>query len=42
LQAVNNGYSFKTESVKIGIGMLDGETVDGASVNLPLKTMTMV
>ena len=39
LQAVNNGYSFKTESVKIGVGMLDGETVDGASVNLPLKTM---
>jgi DNA double-strand break repair helicase HerA and related ATPase len=39
LQAVNNGYTFKSESVKIGIGMLDGTAVNGASINLPLKTM---
>jgi hypothetical protein len=39
LQAVTNGYSFKSESVKIGIGVLDGTAVPGASVNLPLKTM---
>jgi uncharacterized protein len=39
LQAVNNGYTFKTESLKFGIGMLDGVTVPGATINLPLKTM---
>jgi DNA helicase HerA-like ATPase len=39
LQAVQAGYSFKSESVKIGIGMLDGQAVDGAIINLPLKTM---
>ena len=39
LQAVNNGYTFKTESVKIGVGMLDGVAIEGAVVNLPLKTM---
>ncbi|MES1222332.1 MAG: helicase HerA-like domain-containing protein, partial [Bacteroidota bacterium] len=39
LQAVQAGYTFKSESVKIGIGMLDGQAVDGAVVNLPLKTM---
>jgi uncharacterized protein len=39
LQAVNNGYTFKTESVKIGVGMLDGTAIEGAVVNLPLKTM---
>jgi len=39
LTSIKNGYSFKTESVKIGIGMLDGKPVAGADVNLPLKTM---
>jgi len=39
LQAVKNGYTFKSESVKIGIGMLDGQAVSGADINLPLKTM---
>ena len=39
VQAISTGYSFKTEAVKIGIGMLDGAAVDGAVVNLPLKTM---
>src|SRR5450432_4221828 len=39
LTAVKNGYSFKSESVKIGIGMFDGKTVTGADINLPLKTM---
>lgn len=39
LQAVQNGYSFKNEAVKIGIAMLGGEAVEGANVNLPLKTM---
>src|SRR5580765_6474851 len=39
LSAVKTGYSFKTESVKIGIGMLNGKPVTGADINLPLKTM---
>lgn len=39
LKAVNEGYSFKGEAVKIGCGVLDGEVVTGADVFLPLKTM---
>ncbi len=39
LASVNNGYTFKSESVQIGIGMLDGKAVPGAAINLPLKTM---
>src|ERR1700740_342238 len=39
LQAINAGYTFKGESIKMGAGMLDGTPVDGCSVNLPLKTM---
>ena len=39
LSAVKTGYTFKSESVKIGIGMLDGKAVSGADINLPLKTM---
>ena len=39
LQAIEKGYSFKGESVRIGAGMLDGDVVEGAAVNLPLKTM---
>ncbi len=39
LQAVNNGYTFTSESVKIGVGMLDGAAISGAAINLPLKTM---
>src|SRR5450755_1478683 len=39
LNAVQAGYTFKSESVKIGIGMLAGKTVPGAGINLPLKTM---
>lgn len=39
VDAVKNGYTFKSESVKIGIGMLDGQAIPGADINLPLKTM---
>ena len=39
LQAVKDGYTFKSEFVKIGIGMLDGKPVAEADINLPLKTM---
>ena len=39
LQAVKDGYTFKSESVKIGIAVLDGKPIPGADINLPLKTM---
>lgn len=39
VQAVQQGYTFKTESVKIGSAMLNGEVVSNADVYLPLKTM---
>jgi DNA helicase HerA-like ATPase len=39
LQAVKDGYTFKGEAAIIGIGMLDGAAVPGATVKLPLKTM---
>jgi DNA helicase HerA-like ATPase len=39
LEAIEKGYTFKGESVRIGVGMLGGEVVEGAAVNLPLKTM---
>lgn len=39
LQSVTKGYAFKGEHVKIGMGMLDGEVVEGASISLPLKTL---
>jgi DNA helicase HerA-like ATPase len=37
--AIQSGYSFKGESVKIGRAMLNGEVVSNADVYLPLKTM---
>ncbi len=39
IQAINTGYTFKGESVKIGAAVLDGELVPEASIFLPLKTM---
>jgi uncharacterized protein len=39
LNTIKNGYSFKSESIRIGIGMLEGKAVTGAAINLPLKTM---
>ena len=36
---IQNGYTFKGESVKIGAAMLEGEVVSEASIYLPLKTM---
>ncbi|MEO6915194.1 MAG: helicase HerA-like domain-containing protein [Chitinophagaceae bacterium] len=36
---VQKGYTFSGESVKIGAAMLDGETITGTDVMLPLKTM---
>ncbi len=39
LQAVQEGYAFKGDAVKIGVGMIDGNAVPGADILLPLKTM---
>jgi DNA helicase HerA-like ATPase len=39
LAAVQAGYTFKGESVKLGVAMLDGQVVPGADVKLPLKMM---
>lgn len=39
LQTIQSGYQFKGASVKIGVGMLDGQAVKGADVNLSLKMM---
>ena len=39
LQKIKAGYSFKTDAVMIGGGVVDGEVVAGADVLLPLKTM---
>ena len=39
LQKIKDGYSFKGDSVFIGVGMINGEVVPGANVSLPLRTM---
>jgi DNA double-strand break repair helicase HerA and related ATPase len=39
LQTVKDGYTFKGESVVLGAGILGGETVNGATVKLALKTL---
>ena len=39
IQAIQDGYTFKGESVKIGAAVLDGEVVAAAGINLPLKTL---
>ena len=39
IQTIKDGYSFKGDHVKIGIGILDGNPVPEAEVFLPLKTL---
>ncbi|MBB1285463.1 DUF853 family protein [Flavisolibacter sp. BT320] len=39
LQRVNEGYTFKGETLKIGRAVLNGQVVEGADVLLPLRTM---
>lgn len=39
IEAINKGYTFKGESVKLGAAVLDGEVVPEAGINLPLKTL---
>lgn len=34
IQAINNGYTFKGESVKIGAAVLDGEATPEAGIFL--------
>ncbi|MGZ8538154.1 MAG: helicase HerA-like domain-containing protein, partial [Flavisolibacter sp.] len=39
IAAVNSGYAFKGETIKIGRAVLDGEVIEGADIFLPLKTL---
>lgn len=39
LQTIKDGYTFKGESIQMGVGMVDNHAVPGASVSLPLRTM---
>lgn len=39
LQNIKDGYTFTGESVIVGAAMLNGETVEGATVRLPLKML---
>ncbi|MBC7687883.1 MAG: DUF853 family protein, partial [Aquabacterium sp.] len=39
IAAINAGYTFNGESVKIGAAMLAGEVISDAAIYLPLKTM---
>jgi hypothetical protein len=37
--AMNNGYNFKGEKIKIGAAMFNGEVIPEAEIFLPLSTM---
>ncbi len=39
LQEIQEGYSFKGDSIELGGAMLEGECVPGAIVKIPLKTI---
>jgi len=39
IQIINEGYTFKGDSILIGGAMLDGETIPEATVKIPLKTL---
>lgn len=39
IQTIKDGYTFKGDNVKLGIGILDGTPVEEAEVFLPLKTL---
>jgi DNA helicase HerA-like ATPase len=39
LETIQSGYSFKGDSIKLGLAMLDGVIVEDATVRLPLKTL---
>jgi uncharacterized protein len=40
LQAINQSYDLRTASIYLGAGVLKGEIISGAKVNLPLRMMT--
>jgi len=39
LETIQAGYTFKGDSIKLGVAMLDGKAVEGAEIHLPLKTL---
>jgi DNA helicase HerA-like ATPase len=39
LETIKTGYSFKGESLKLGVAMLDGDVVSGADINIPFRTL---
>jgi DNA helicase HerA-like ATPase len=39
MQQINDGYTFKGESITIGGAILNGEVLTGTHIKLPLKTM---
>lgn len=39
LKSIQEGYTFKGDSIKMGCAMLYGAVVEGANISLPLKTM---
>ncbi|MCG2614558.1 DUF853 domain-containing protein [Terrimonas sp. NA20] len=39
LDTVRSGYTFKGESFKVGVAMLDGQAVEGADVMVPFRTL---
>ncbi|MES2545863.1 MAG: helicase HerA-like domain-containing protein [Bacteroidota bacterium] len=39
IQHINNGYTFKGESIVLGGSILDGEAIADAPVKIPLKTL---
>jgi len=39
LETIQSGYNFKGECITLGGGMLNGETIEGATVKVPLKTL---
>ncbi len=36
---IQNGYTFKGESLKLGVAMLEGRVVPGCDIRIPLQTM---
>lgn len=39
LETIQNGYTFKGESIILGGGIFNGETIEGTTVKVPLKTL---